>query len=276
MKPEVAECLHKPEFPRSRGYDAGWMMDNQMGPNALWLAEWLNEGMTLTPGMRVLDLGCGRAMSSVFLAREFGVQVWAADLWISPDHNWRRACEAGVEHLLTPLRLEAHALPFPGGFFDAVISIDAYQYFGTDMLYLAYLSRFLREGGEIGIVVPALMRDIDEVPAHLATPQSNGKVFWEDECWSFRTADWWRRQWSRSGVLQQLRVDTLPDGWRHWMDFEKALELSGKNIFPSEAEALEADGGSTIGFVRAIGARKPGERENLYDATLGARAGVDA
>jgi hypothetical protein len=29
--------------------------------------------------MRILDLGCGRAMSSLFLHREFGVEVWA---WI--------------------------------------------------------------------------------------------------------------------------------------------------------------------------------------------------
>jgi cyclopropane fatty-acyl-phospholipid synthase-like methyltransferase len=36
--------------------------------------------MNLQPGMRVLDLGCGRALSSIFLHREFGLQVWAADL----------------------------------------------------------------------------------------------------------------------------------------------------------------------------------------------------
>ena len=35
----------------------------------------------LEPGMRVLDLGCGKGLSSIFLAKEFGVQVWAADLW---------------------------------------------------------------------------------------------------------------------------------------------------------------------------------------------------
>jgi cyclopropane fatty-acyl-phospholipid synthase-like methyltransferase len=36
--------------------------------------------MDLKPSMRVLDLGCGRAMSSIFLHREFDVQVWAVDL----------------------------------------------------------------------------------------------------------------------------------------------------------------------------------------------------
>jgi cyclopropane fatty-acyl-phospholipid synthase-like methyltransferase len=51
------------------------MLENQMGPNALWLAEWLAEALSLKAGMRLLDLGCGRAMTSIFLAKEFGVQV---------------------------------------------------------------------------------------------------------------------------------------------------------------------------------------------------------
>jgi cyclopropane fatty-acyl-phospholipid synthase-like methyltransferase len=32
----------------------------------------------LPPGSRVLDLGCGNALASIFLAREFGVRVVAA------------------------------------------------------------------------------------------------------------------------------------------------------------------------------------------------------
>src|SRR6187549_3428338 len=74
--------LHHPRYLRSNGYDAAWVMRNQMGPNALWLTESLTEVMAIEPGMKVLDLGCGRAMSSIFLAREFGAQVWATDLWI--------------------------------------------------------------------------------------------------------------------------------------------------------------------------------------------------
>jgi cyclopropane fatty-acyl-phospholipid synthase-like methyltransferase len=46
-----------------------------MGPNVLWLTEFVCEAMDLRAGMRVLDLGCGKALSSIFLAREFAVQV---------------------------------------------------------------------------------------------------------------------------------------------------------------------------------------------------------
>lgn len=51
-----------------------------MGPNVLWLAEALSQMMDLRPGMRVLDMGCGKAISSIFLAKEFGLEVWATDL----------------------------------------------------------------------------------------------------------------------------------------------------------------------------------------------------
>lgn len=273
---ENTHPMYRPEFPRSNSYDPEWMMSHQMGPNAVWLAEWLTDAMRLEPGTRVLDLGCGKALTSIFLAKEFGVQVWAADLWMSPDHNFRRAREAGVDHLVFPLKAEAHALPFAEGFFDAVISVDAYQYFGTDELYLGYLSRFVRQDGEIGVVVPGFMQETTEVPLHLSVPQSNGKVFWEDECWSFKTAGWYERLWKRCGKVHDVRTDTLAEGWRHWRDFERAIEAAGKNIFPSDAEALDADGGRFIGFVRALARRSGAGAMNLYDPALGAAVGVDA
>jgi len=272
---DLTSLLSRQEFPRSNRYEPEWVLDNQMGPNALWLVEYLAEALPLGPGMRVLDLGCGRALTSIFLAREFGVKVWATDLWITPDHNRRRAEEAGVGGAVYPLRAEAHALPFPTDFFDAVVSIDAYQYFGTDVLYLAYLARVLRPGGHVGIVVPGLMQPITEVPAHLVQPQANGRVFWEESCWSLRTADFWREHWSRSGCVTGVRVDTLEDGWRYWRDFEKIVEAFGKSIFPSDAEVLERDGGRYLGFVRAVATRTSLVGMNLYDPAIGIESGVD-
>jgi cyclopropane fatty-acyl-phospholipid synthase-like methyltransferase len=272
---EYSRLLNKTEFPRSAAYDHEWMLGNQMGPNAVWLVEWLSEAMQFHPGMRVLDLGCGRAMTSIFLAREFGVRVWAADLWMSQDNNWTRIQDAGMSDLVYPMKLEAHTLPFPARFFDAIVSVDAYQYFGTDVLYLAQLSRLLREGGQIGVVLPALMQDMETVAEHLTIPQSNGKVFWEAECRSFKTAAWWLKHWQQSGAVTDVRTDTLHDGWRHWRDFERALELSGRSFFPSDAEALDRDAGRYIGFVRATANRAGLENENLYDASLGFRVGAE-
>ena len=67
---ELAEMLNNDRFPLSSKYDTEWVLKNEMGPHPLWLTEWLCQEMHLEPGMRVLDMGCGKAITSIFLARE--------------------------------------------------------------------------------------------------------------------------------------------------------------------------------------------------------------
>jgi hypothetical protein len=137
-------------------------------------------------------------------------------------------------------------------------------------MYLHYLSRLVRPGGLVGIVVPGLVQPFPGgvVPEHLARPQSNGKAFWEDGCACFRTAAFWRELFEQSGRVDVLTADLQPDGWRRWRDMEVAAEQAGASPFPSDAEALEADGGEYIGFVRVV-ARVRGEPGvNLYDGAL--------
>ena len=133
----VADC------PRAAAYPPRWVLDYEMGPNPLWLTEALAADMDLAPGMRVLDLGCGNALTSVFLAREFASVVWAADLWIDPGPNWARIRAAGVDDVVFPVKAEAHELPFAPEFFDAIVAIDSYEYFGSD----DRLSEHVRKAG---------------------------------------------------------------------------------------------------------------------------------
>src|SRR6478672_6578279 len=100
--------LLSPLFPRASRYNPDWVIANASGgANALWLTEWLTSALELRPGMRVLDLGCGRASSSIFLRREFGVQVWAADLWFSAAQNMQRIQDAGFDDGVFPLHVDA-------------------------------------------------------------------------------------------------------------------------------------------------------------------------
>jgi SAM-dependent methyltransferase len=83
-------------FPRSSKYHPDWVIASASGgANSLWLIEWLAERLDLEPGMRVLDLGCGLAASSIFLRREYGVQVWATDLWFGASAVGPRSPRAG-------------------------------------------------------------------------------------------------------------------------------------------------------------------------------------
>jgi cyclopropane fatty-acyl-phospholipid synthase-like methyltransferase len=241
-------------FPRSSQYHPDWVLANASGgANTLWVTEWLTTGLDLRPGMRVLDLGCGRASSSIFLRREFEVQVWAADLWFSPAENMQRIRDAGVEDGVFPIHADARALPFAPDFFDAVVSVDSFCYFGTDDLYLNYLARFVKPGGPVGIAGAGLMQEIEGfLPDHL-------RKWWTQDLWCLHSAAWWRRHWERTGIMDIDLADTMSDGWQRWLDWHRAV--APDNV--PEIKALEADRGSYLGYVRLVGRRN--DRTTLAD-----------
>jgi SAM-dependent methyltransferase len=249
----LRERLFKSDFPRASSYDPQWVLDNVMGPHVLWLAEWLSQRLELKNGMRILDLGCGRAISSIFFAKEFGVTVCAADLWIKPTENGERIKQAGMSAQVFPIFAEAHDLPFAHESFDAIVSLDAYHYFGTDDLYLAYISKFLKREGQIGIAVPGWREELSEFPPHLAP-------YWELDFCSFHSPRWWYRHWQKTGLVELQVADALENGWKLWLEWnDVCTEYGLENLRPlsrREAEMLRVDDGRTLGFTRVI-ARKP-------------------
>ncbi|HXY33796.1 MAG TPA: methyltransferase domain-containing protein [Planctomycetaceae bacterium] len=247
--------LFSERFPRSSTYNPDWVVANASGgANSLWLTEWLTSALGLRVGMRVLDLGCGKASSSIFLHREFGVQVWATDLWISAAENIQRIGDAGVEEGVFPLHCDAHSLPFAPEFFDAVVCIDCFNYFGTDDLYLNYLAQFVKAGGAIGIAGVGLMQEIEgPVPDHL-------RPMWSQDFWSMHSAAWWRRHWQRTGILEIDLADTMPDGWKLWLDWHHAVAPDNS----VEMKAVEDDAGRYLGYVRVVGRRLAGVKLEEY------------
>jgi SAM-dependent methyltransferase len=233
-------------FPRSSRYHPEWIIASASGgANALQLTEWLTDALDLKPGMRVLDLGCGRASSSVFLRREFGVEVWATDLWFNVSENIQRIRDAGVEGGVYPIHADARSLPFAVEFFDAVVCIDSFIYYGTDDLYLNYLARFVKPGGQVGIAGAGLIQEIEgPLPDHL-------QEWWTGDLWCLHSADWWRRHWERTGIMDIELADAMPDGWQVWLDWHRTA-------FPDngpEIRALEADRGRYLGYMRLVGRR---------------------
>lgn len=261
VEPEAFRaCARHDDYPRASAYDAVWAHRNHMGPNGLWLTEALTQVMALEPGMRVLDLGCGSAMSSIFLAREFGVQVWAADLWIDPSANRARIEESGVADRVFPIEAEAHALPFAHGYFDALVSIDSYHYYGTDVRYLSYAAQFVRPEGTIGIVVPGNSIDPDDLPAELVATAPFGADYS-----TFRSAEWWSRHWSRTTGVVVTHADMLPGGWELWHRHALANE-AWDGIPVAEAgdgPLLLSEHGRHLGFAR-VTARRTGEQPMFF------------
>lgn len=233
-------------FPRTALYNPEWLHAAASGgANSLLLTEWLTQAIDLKPGMKVLDLGCGRAASSIFLHREFGVEVWAADLWFSAEENAQRIRDAGCTDAVHPIHADARSLPFEKNFFDVILAIDSYLYFGTDDLYLSYLARYAKPEGIIAIAGAGLTEEIEaEVPAHL-------KHWWTPDLWCLHSAQWWKRHWEKSGMVEIQQADNLPNAWQHWSAWHKAIAPDNTE----EIDTLEADQGRYLTYIRVVARR---------------------
>ncbi|WP_433544316.1 SAM-dependent methyltransferase (plasmid) [Streptomyces sp. CA-294286] len=241
------DLVRPDRYPRSSRYDPAWLLDLDMGPNPLWLLEDLSHDLELRPGMRVLDLGSGKGATSVFLAREYGVEVVAADLWIAPEQAAAVFAQAGVGDLVEAVRAEAHALPFEERSFDAIVSVDAFEYFGTADNYLPYLLRFLRSGGQLGVATPAMTREVRELG--MIPPHIKEVVGWEAIAW--HTAEWWRFQWEITELVKVTSARLQQDAWRDWLLWTRAgaeHRPHSRNANQPVIDMLTADEGEFLSF----------------------------
>lgn len=236
--------LRHPEYPRASAYDAGWLLSLNMGPNPLWLLEDLLRDVELKASMRVLDLGCGKGATSVFLARELGVEVWAADLWIERSQREAVFRDAGVGDSVHAVDADVRRLPFEDEFFDAILSIDAWEYFGTDDHLLPTVLRVVRRGGPIGMATPAMrteVRELDFIPQHIRSV-----VGWEALAW--HTEAWWEQQWRLGELVASIEARLQPDGWSDWLRWARAVLAHGEAGAKPSIDMLEADEGRLLTF----------------------------
>ena len=235
-------------YPRSDKYDPKWIEENWMGPNPLQLLEELCGNLKLSPGMKVLDMGCGKGLTSIFLAKEFGVTVFANDLWIDASENLQRFDEAGVSDRVFPIHAEAHALPYAHGFFDAAISVDSYQYYGADELYFpCTFSKLVKPGGQFGIVIPGFTKDFKKgCPEHM-------RSFWKDDMFSFQSSAWWHNLWEKTGVAEINSCYEIPDSKAIWYPWAR---WSKENLGFDDVEFLDADTENDITLIVMTAAKK--------------------
>ncbi len=243
---EILAFMNDKDYPLSSKYDPDWILNNAMGSHCLWLQESLCQAMHLKKGMRVLDMGCGKAISSIFLAKEFGVKVWANDLWIGASDNWQRICEMGEQDNICPIHAEANDLPYAENYFDALVSINSIFFYVTDSDFLReHLLKLVKPGGEIGIIVPGFVHEYSNgLPANYQPyADSFGLNNWH-------TADWWKMLFEQTGIVDVILADNLSNN--------KGLEVLQKTIqiFNEHEEPFNRMAWDDMTFTRIIAQRK--------------------
>ena len=232
-------------YTRSKAYDTPELRRMIMGPNPVKLEEELLLDHKIPENAVVCDLGSGQGLTSVFLAKEYGFTVYAADLWSDPAENRAFFDRMGLPHdRIIPVKADAAALPFEKEFFDAVVSTDSYNYFGRDERYLdEKLLPFLKHGGYVYVAIPGMKKDChDHLPEELL-------LSWTPEQLEYmHDAAYWQDMVSRSKDAEVISVREMESNEEVWADW-----LAQDNEYAvGDRKAMEAGGGKYLNFLAIV------------------------
>jgi len=171
-------------------------------PGGRHATEELLELAALSPGQRVLDIGCGAGTTAIQMATRFGVKVTAADL--SPDMRDRaiaNASRAGVTDRLSVEPADICELPYEDGHFDRVVAEAVTMFVDRDRA-IAELVRVCRPGGLVLATEFQWRRPPTDEARH---------AFLGEVCpgMLFDTVDDWLARYGSAGLVD-LQVKTGP------------------------------------------------------------------
>lgn len=232
-------------YVKSEKYNTPALQAKIMGPNPIKLEEELLLDHQIPAHAVVCDLGSGQGLTSVFLAKEYGFTVYAADLWSDPAENRAFFDAMGLDRRqIIPVKADATDLPFEKNFFDAVVSTDSYNYFGRDERYLDdRLLPFVKPGGLVYIAIPGMKRDChDHLPEELL-------LSWTPEQLDYmHDVDYWRgivSQCRGAEVLSMREMESNDEVWADWLAQDNEYAVGDR-------KSMEAGGGKYLNFIAIV------------------------
>lgn len=232
-------------YVKSEKYNTPALQAKIMGPNPIKLEEELLLDHQIPAHAVVCDLGSGQGLTSVFLAKEYGFTVYAADLWSDPAENRAFFDAMGLDRRqIIPVKADATDLPFEKNFFDAVVSTDSYNYFGRDGRYLDdKLLPFVKPGGLVYIAIPGMKRDChDHLPEELL-------LSWTPEQLDYmHDVDYWRgivSQCRGAEVLSMREMESNEEVWADWLAQDNEYAVGDR-------KSMEAGGGKYLNFIAIV------------------------
>ncbi|MBL4686561.1 MAG: class I SAM-dependent methyltransferase [Nannocystaceae bacterium] len=127
------------------------------------------DAMRLSAGTRVLDVACGTGLTTVALARDYGVHAVGLDLGQENLQAARASAQTtGLD--LSFVLGEASELPFEDDAFDAVVCECALSTFEDKPKVVSEFARITRSGGRLGLSDMAVYGELPQRLAELAGP----------------------------------------------------------------------------------------------------------
>ena len=219
--------------------DKNILNERLMGPDCTIIVRELLYGYNNDNKIRILDLGCGKGLTSIYLAEKYkNAVIFAVDLWVEATDNYKFFKEQGYENRIIPLNTSAENLPFAENYFDIIASIDAYHYFGTDKLFFKEkIKPYLKDNGLIFIAVPGMKDDYEKVPQDL-------KGFISDEDFRFFKSIKYYENILKENI-KEIKIEEMKcfnEAWESWLATDNPYAVE-------DIELLKADNGKFLNLI---------------------------
>lgn len=220
--------------------------DFLMGPNSLRILDEMLEKHPIEKGLRLLDLGCGKGLTSLYLAKETDANIFAVDLWISATDNFKQFMEWGIEDKVIPIHTDANDLPFADEYFDVIISIDSFHYFATQPnFFQEKILPLLKPNGVAVLAMPGLAKEIHGSEPELLLEWVNGE---EGEYELFHSREWWLEHIGQSEqfeIVKAFNLDCFKEAWKDWFTSKHLYAIHDEKYFEKGVDKYL----STVGLV---------------------------
>ena len=217
--------------------------DRMMGPDSYIIINELLKNKIIDDKIRILDLGCGKGLTSIYMAEKYkNADIFAVDLWVEAKDNYIFFKENNIDNRIIPLNCDAEKLPFAESYFDIIVSVDAYHYFGLEKDFFKYnIKPLLKENGEIYIAVPGLKDDYEKVPKELKYHIS------EEDFKYFKSINYWENLIKNDlKEIEVLEMKCFDEAWQSWLSCDNPY--AAKDI-----ELLKADNGKFLNLISIKG-----------------------
>ena len=207
--------------------------DTLMGPSSARILEELfhRYPLNLKKDSMILDLGCGKGLTSLIIARETGAKVYANDLWISAEDNQKRFEAWGMGTQILPVCEDANRLNFEEKMFDALSSIDAYHYFATAPGFFSdKILPFLKDRAVVLIGIPGVKNEYAGRSDELLSDWLG------NEAYMFKSPGEWKEiigNHERIESVETFEMDCFDHAWNEWFDTKHRYALGDQQFFES-------------------------------------------
>ena len=200
------------------------IINRLMGPDCTIILNELLEGYENNDEIRILDLGCGKGLTSIIIAEKYkNAIIYAADLWVEATDNYKFFKEQGYENRIIPLNTSAENLP---------------HYFGTDKnFFKENIKPYLKDNGLIFIAVPGMKDDYKKVPQDL-------KGFISDEDFRFFKSIKYYENILKENI-KEIKIEEMKcfnKAWDSWLATDNPYAVE-------DIELLKADGGKYLNLI---------------------------